>query len=58
MGHEYHVTAVCGGKADIFFTQKWLVERAIGNVHMTRDDNVHQISVWVPSVANALYYYN
>lgn len=48
MGHKYRVSAVCGGKADIFFSQKWLVERAIGNVHMTSDDNVHQISVWVP----------
>lgn len=47
-----------GVKRVFLFTQKWLVERAIGNVHMTSDDNVHQISVWVPSVAKALYYYN
>ena len=58
MGHEYLVTAVCGGKADIFPPQKWFVERAIGKIHMTSDDNVHEISVWVTSVAKALYYYN
>ena len=58
MGSKYWVTGVCGGKADIyiyiyifFFNQKWLVETAIGNVHVTSDDNVHQNSVWVTSVA-------
>lgn len=41
-GHKYWVTAVCGGKADIFPPQNDLLKRPS---EMSSDDNVHQISV-------------
>lgn len=47
--HEWAISIglllLVGVKRICFFSQKWLVERAIGNVHMNCDDNVHQISV-------------
>lgn len=47
-----------GVKQISFTCKKWIVEKGIKNNHTTGVDNLHQISVWSPSAAQLLYYYN